>query len=137
MPHVLTDEVTGAEPLTDLLAANPTALTGGADRFAGVARRGGASSATAPGMSHIAVRAAADTARRDRPAICPAHFADVARELTTSAMMKFGQLLSFIMEARPTMRKRPLTLQSDAKPMAPELAAKMVTDELGLAPGIF
>ncbi len=51
------------------------------------------------------------------------------------AMMKFGQLLSFIMEALPDDAQKALsTLQSDAKPMAPELAAKMVTDELGQPP---
>jgi predicted unusual protein kinase regulating ubiquinone biosynthesis (AarF/ABC1/UbiB family) len=62
---------------------------------------------------------------------------DVARELgdMKGAMMKFGQLLSFIMEALPDDAQRALsTLQSDAKPMAPELAAKMVTDELGQPP---
>jgi predicted unusual protein kinase regulating ubiquinone biosynthesis (AarF/ABC1/UbiB family) len=62
---------------------------------------------------------------------------DVARELgdMKGAMMKFGQLLSFIMEALPDEAQRALsTLQSDAKPMAPELAAKMVTDELGQPP---
>ncbi|HEX3090364.1 MAG TPA: AarF/ABC1/UbiB kinase family protein [Ilumatobacteraceae bacterium] len=62
---------------------------------------------------------------------------DVARELgeMKGAMMKFGQLLSFIMEALPDDAQKALaTLQSDAKPMAPELAAKMVTDELGQPP---
>jgi predicted unusual protein kinase regulating ubiquinone biosynthesis (AarF/ABC1/UbiB family) len=62
---------------------------------------------------------------------------DVARELgdMKGAMMKFGQLLSFIMEALPDDAQKALsTLQSDAKPMAPELAAKMVTDELGQTP---
>jgi predicted unusual protein kinase regulating ubiquinone biosynthesis (AarF/ABC1/UbiB family) len=62
---------------------------------------------------------------------------DVARELgdMKGAMMKFGQLLSFIMEALPDDAQKALsTLQSDAKPMAPELAAQMVTDELGQAP---
>ena len=51
------------------------------------------------------------------------------------ALMKFGQLLSFIMEALPDEAQKALaTLQSDAKPMAPALAAKMVTDELGRPP---
>ncbi len=62
---------------------------------------------------------------------------DVARELGNmkGALMKFGQLLSFIMEALPEDAQKALaTLQSDAKPMAPGLAAKMVTDELGSAP---
>ena len=62
---------------------------------------------------------------------------DVARELGNmkGALMKFGQLLSFIMEALPDDAQKALaTLQSDAKPMAPGLAAKMVTDELGEPP---
>jgi predicted unusual protein kinase regulating ubiquinone biosynthesis (AarF/ABC1/UbiB family) len=62
---------------------------------------------------------------------------DVARELGNmkGALMKFGQLLSFIMEALPDEAQRALaTLQSDATPMAPALAAKMVTDELGRPP---
>lgn len=62
---------------------------------------------------------------------------DVARELGNmkGALMKFGQLLSFILEALPDDAQAALaTLQSDAKPMAPALAAKMVTDELGAPP---
>jgi predicted unusual protein kinase regulating ubiquinone biosynthesis (AarF/ABC1/UbiB family) len=62
---------------------------------------------------------------------------DVARELGNmkGALMKFGQLLSFIMEALPDdAQKAMATLQSDAPPMAPALAAKMVTDELGRPP---
>ena len=62
---------------------------------------------------------------------------DVARELGNmkGALMKFGQLLSFIFEGLPADAQQALaTLQSDAKPMAPELAAKMVTDELGRPP---
>jgi predicted unusual protein kinase regulating ubiquinone biosynthesis (AarF/ABC1/UbiB family) len=62
---------------------------------------------------------------------------DVARELGNmkGALMKFGQLLSFIMEALPDEAQKALaTLQSDAKPMSPALAAKMVTDELGQPP---
>ena len=62
---------------------------------------------------------------------------DVARELGNmkGALMKFGQLLSFIMEALPDdAQKAMATLQSDATPMAPALASKMVTDELGQPP---
>ena len=47
---------------------------------------------------------------------------DVARELGNmkGALMKFGQLLSFIVEALPDEAQKALaTLQSDAKPMAP------------------
>ena len=52
---------------------------------------------------------------------------DVARELghMKGALMKFGQLLSFIVEALPDDAQQALaTLQSDAKPMAPALAAQ-------------
>ena len=62
---------------------------------------------------------------------------DVARELGNmkGALMKFGQLLSFIMEALPDdAQKAMATLQSDATPMAPALASKMITDELGQPP---
>jgi predicted unusual protein kinase regulating ubiquinone biosynthesis (AarF/ABC1/UbiB family) len=62
---------------------------------------------------------------------------DVARELGNmkGALMKFGQLMSFIFEALPTDAQQALaTLQSDAKPMAPALAAKMVVEELGRPP---
>ena len=62
---------------------------------------------------------------------------DVARELGNmkGALMKFGQLLSFIVEALPNEAQQALaTLQSDAKPMAPALAAKMITEELGHPP---
>jgi predicted unusual protein kinase regulating ubiquinone biosynthesis (AarF/ABC1/UbiB family) len=62
---------------------------------------------------------------------------DVARELGNmkGALMKFGQLLSFIVEALPDDAQRAMaTLQSDATPMTPALAAKTVTDELGQPP---
>jgi predicted unusual protein kinase regulating ubiquinone biosynthesis (AarF/ABC1/UbiB family) len=51
---------------------------------------------------------------------------DVARELGNmkGALMKFGQLMSFIFESLPDDAQQALaTLQSDAKPMAPALAA--------------
>jgi predicted unusual protein kinase regulating ubiquinone biosynthesis (AarF/ABC1/UbiB family) len=59
---------------------------------------------------------------------------DVARELGNmkGALMKFGQLLSFIMEALPPDAQTALaTLQSDAPPMAPEAAEAVVLEELG------
>ena len=62
---------------------------------------------------------------------------DVARELGNmkGVLMKFGQLLSFIVEALPNEAQQALaTLQSDAKPMSPALAAKMITAELGQPP---
>ncbi|MFT3851589.1 MAG: AarF/ABC1/UbiB kinase family protein [Ilumatobacteraceae bacterium] len=62
---------------------------------------------------------------------------DVARELgeMKGALMKFGQLLSFIVEVLPEDAQRALaSLQSDAPPMAPEAAAAVVRTELGAAP---
>ncbi len=62
---------------------------------------------------------------------------DVARELGNmkGALMKFGQLLSFIMEALPAEAQQALaTLQADAPPMAPEAAEGVVRAELGAAP---
>lgn len=62
---------------------------------------------------------------------------DVARELGNmkGAMMKFGQLLGFIMEALPPEAQQALAmLQSDAPPMAPEAAEAVVTAELGSPP---
>jgi predicted unusual protein kinase regulating ubiquinone biosynthesis (AarF/ABC1/UbiB family) len=62
---------------------------------------------------------------------------DVARELGNmkGALMKIGQLLSFIVEALPDEAQQALaTLQSDAPPMTPATAAAVVTRELGAAP---
>ena len=62
---------------------------------------------------------------------------DVARELgqMKGALMKFGQLLSFIVEVLPDDAQRALaSLQADAPPMAPEAAAAVVREELGDEP---
>jgi len=62
---------------------------------------------------------------------------DVARELGNmkGALMKFGQLVGFIMEALPIEAQRALAvLQSDAPPMAPEAAEAVVSAELGSLP---
>ncbi|MDP2290399.1 MAG: AarF/ABC1/UbiB kinase family protein [Actinomycetota bacterium] len=62
---------------------------------------------------------------------------DVARELGNmkGALMKFGQLLSFIMEALPPEAQQALaSLQADAPPMAPEAADAVVRAELGAPP---
>ncbi len=62
---------------------------------------------------------------------------DVARELGNmkGVMMKFGQLLSFIMEALPDSAQQALsTLQADAPPMSPAAAADVVRRELGGEP---
>lgn len=62
---------------------------------------------------------------------------DVAAELgqMKGALMKAGQLVSFIIEALPDEAQQALSsLQADAEPMAPTLAAQMVRAELGNAP---
>jgi len=62
---------------------------------------------------------------------------DVAKELgeMKGVLMKAGQLVSFIFEALPDEAQAALaTLQSDAAPMAPSLAAAVVTEELGAPP---
>lgn len=62
---------------------------------------------------------------------------DVARELghMKGAMMKAGQVLSFVVEGLPDEARNALaTLQADVAPMAPTLAAKVVEAELGAPP---
>jgi len=62
---------------------------------------------------------------------------DVAKELgeMKGVLMKAGQLVSFIFEALPEEAQAALaTLQADAAPMAPSLAAGVVTSELGSPP---
>jgi predicted unusual protein kinase regulating ubiquinone biosynthesis (AarF/ABC1/UbiB family) len=62
---------------------------------------------------------------------------DVARELgqMKGVAMKAGQMVSFIVEALPENARQALaTLQADAPPMAPQLAEKVVRDELGRRP---
>ena len=62
---------------------------------------------------------------------------DVAKELgeMKGVLMKAGQLISFIFEALPEDAQAALaTLQADAAPMAPTLAAAVVTEELGSPP---
>ncbi|MGH9135846.1 MAG: ABC1 kinase family protein [Acidimicrobiales bacterium] len=59
---------------------------------------------------------------------------DVARELGNmkGAIMKAGQLMSFMAEGLPDEAKAVLaTLQADVEPMAPSLAEQVVRDELG------
>jgi predicted unusual protein kinase regulating ubiquinone biosynthesis (AarF/ABC1/UbiB family) len=63
--------------------------------------------------------------------------ADVAKELgqMKGVLMKAGQLVSFIFESLPEEAQAALaTLQADAAPMAPTLAASVVESELGQPP---
>ena len=62
---------------------------------------------------------------------------DVARELGNmkGAIMKAGQMISFIAEGLPPEAQAALaTLQADVPPMAPSLAEQVVRDELGRDP---
>ena len=62
---------------------------------------------------------------------------DVAKELgeMKGVLMKAGQLISFIFEALPEDAQAALaTLQADAAPMAPSLAAGVVEADLGAVP---
>ena len=62
---------------------------------------------------------------------------DVAKELgeMKGVLMKAGQMISFIFEALPDDAQAALsTLQADAAPMAPTLAAGVVQTELGVPP---
>jgi predicted unusual protein kinase regulating ubiquinone biosynthesis (AarF/ABC1/UbiB family) len=62
---------------------------------------------------------------------------DVAKELGNmkGAIMKAGQMFSFIAEGLPPEAQAALaTLQADVPPMAPSLAEKVVRDELGQDP---
>ncbi len=62
---------------------------------------------------------------------------DVAKELgeMKGVLMKAGQMISFIFESLPDEAQAALaTLQADAAPMAPTLAAGVVTESLGLPP---
>ncbi|HUF96628.1 MAG TPA: AarF/ABC1/UbiB kinase family protein [Ilumatobacter sp.] len=63
--------------------------------------------------------------------------ADVAKELgeMKGVLMKAGQLISFILETLPDEAQVALaTLQADAAPMSPTLAANVVEAELGAPP---
>ncbi len=62
---------------------------------------------------------------------------DVAKELgeMKGVLMKAGQMISFIFEALPDEAQAALaTLQADAAPMAPSLAASVVEGDLGRKP---
>ena len=63
---------------------------------------------------------------------------DVAKVLggMKGAIMKAGQMLSFIADGLPPEAKAALaTLQADVAPMAPSLAEQVIRDELGADPG--
>ncbi|CAN5175075.1 hypothetical protein BH18ACT4_BH18ACT4_05530 [soil metagenome] len=79
--------------------------------------------------------AAARAALEQRFAIRTAE--DVARELGNrkGAIMKAGQMISFIAEGLPPEAQAALaTLQADVAPMAPSLAEQVIVEELGASP---
>lgn len=103
-------------------------------RLARMAARGGGRYAV-----HRARRTFASAERRDA---LDTEFqlrtaADVTAELGNmkGAMMKIGQMASYLDTGLPdTVRQTMASLQHDAPPMAPELAARQVIDELGAHP---
>jgi predicted unusual protein kinase regulating ubiquinone biosynthesis (AarF/ABC1/UbiB family) len=94
------------------------------------------------GLRFVAHRGRRTFARSVRRAELDSRFAirtseDVARQLGNmkGALMKFGQLLSFVVEALPVEAQQALSsLQADAPPMAPSAAAGVVRAELGADP---
>lgn len=94
------------------------------------------------GLRFVAHRGRRTFARNVRKAELDSRFAirtseDVARQLGNmkGALMKFGQLLSFVVEALPDEAQKALSsLQADAPPMAPSAAAAVVRAELGADP---
>jgi predicted unusual protein kinase regulating ubiquinone biosynthesis (AarF/ABC1/UbiB family) len=89
--------------------------------------------------AHTARRATASPERRE--ALDTAHqlrtAADVASALgeLKGALMKLGQMASYLDDGMPEpMREALAALQQDAPPMAPELSAQIVREQLGDAP---
>lgn len=110
------------------------------NRLARSARIGRLTARRAIHYAAVRIRgAAADEARR---AELDAQFAirtaeDVTRELgqMKGVVMKAGQMLSFILDGLPENARSVLeSLQADVPPMAPSLAASVVTEELGDPP---
>jgi len=94
------------------------------------------------GLHFAWVKARGVAANEARRAELDEHFAirtaeDVAAELGNmkGAIMKAGQMISFIAEGLPEEAREALaTLQADVEPMAPSLAEQVVRDELGDEP---
>ena len=152
----------GSHGVVTAMQRRPVAVAGGVDRRRG-GRAGGVAKAQARvpvAMSPRQLRRACGSCRRatrpaspsarprgmgtpaERRAELDEQFAirtaeDVAKELgeMKGVLMKAGQLVSFIFEALPEEAQAALaTLQADAAPMAPSLAAGVVTPELGNPP---
>jgi predicted unusual protein kinase regulating ubiquinone biosynthesis (AarF/ABC1/UbiB family) len=103
-------------------------------RIAALGARGASRAAV-----HKARRTFADAARRDELDVAHqlANATDVASALgeMKGAMMKLGQMASYLDEAMPEPMRAALgSLQQDAPPMSAQLAASVVEDELGRPP---
>jgi predicted unusual protein kinase regulating ubiquinone biosynthesis (AarF/ABC1/UbiB family) len=97
---------------------------------------------TRRGAHWLTIKARGIGADAERRAALDEHFViktaeDVAGQLgqMKGAMMKAGQMISFIAEGLPPEAQEALAqLQADVPPMAPSLAEQVVTDELGSHP---
>lgn len=104
--------------------------------LAGLGARAGGSYAL-----HRARRVFADAARREE--LDRAHEMWTAEQVAETlghmkgAMLKLGQMLSYLEAGLPEpLRDALASLQQDAPPMSPELAAGVVEEELGAAPDV-
>lgn len=94
------------------------------------------------GADYVATRARSYFASQEKRAELAERFElrtaeQVAEQLghMKGALMKLGQMASYLDQGLPEPVREALSqLQSDAPPMAPELAASVVTEELGVAP---
>jgi predicted unusual protein kinase regulating ubiquinone biosynthesis (AarF/ABC1/UbiB family) len=115
----------------------PTMVTARMARRAQLARVGAKAGATVALSRARSVGAAPERKAELRAEAELASAEAVAEALGNmkGALMKLGQMASYLETGLPEpVRQALVQLQSDAPPMAPELAAKMVTDELGAPP---
>jgi predicted unusual protein kinase regulating ubiquinone biosynthesis (AarF/ABC1/UbiB family) len=118
-------------------AAPAISLTGRAGRNAELARvasRLGRSYATAGARQVFASAATRDRIKADRQLRTAAEVAEALGSMK-GALMKLGQMASYLDSGLPEpMRTTLASLQQDAPPMAPELAAEVIERELGGPP---
>ncbi len=113
-------------------------LTGRVGRnaeLAKVASRLGRSYATSSARQVFASAASRDRIKADRQLQTAAEVAEALGSMK-GALMKLGQMASYLDTGMPEpMRATLASLQQDAPPMAPELAAEVIERELGAPPG--